>query len=180
MLEATRSNQSTLERAFREMEREARAALRLEGFTDTRQRHERRLAVRYLGQSFELEIKWARNIDIPAAFHSAHLSRYGYAQKANQVEIVSARLRSSGLVEKLRQTRKKGAPQSKRFAQPKRYAKVYFSGGEEQTAIYHRDELERGARLRSPSVVTEYSATTLIPPGAACAVDDYGNLIITP
>jgi N-methylhydantoinase A len=180
MLEATRSNQSTLERAFREMEREARAALRSEGFTNTRQRHERRLAVRYLGQSFELEIKWARSIDIPAAFHRAHLSRYGYAQEANRVEIVSARLRSSGLVEKLRGTKKKGAPQSKRFAQPKRYAKVYFSGNEERTAIYQRDELERGARLRSPAVVTEYSATTLIPPGAACVVDDFGNLIIEP
>ncbi|HVG35238.1 MAG TPA: hydantoinase/oxoprolinase family protein [Pyrinomonadaceae bacterium] len=180
MLEATRSNHPTLERAFREMEREARTALRLEGFTDARQRHERRLAVRYLGQSFELEIKWARNIDIPTAFHRAHLSRYGYAQEANRVEIVSARLRSLGLVKKLRRTRKRGAPQSKRFAQPKRYAQVYFSRGEERTAIYHRDELAAGTRLRSPAIVTEYSATTLVPPGAACVVDDYGNLIITP
>jgi N-methylhydantoinase A len=180
MLEATRSNRSTLERAFREMEREARTALRSEGFTDTRQRHERRLAVRYLGQSFELEIKWTRDIDIPAAFHRAHLLRYGYAQEANRVEIVSARLRSSGLVEKLKVARKKGAPESKRFAQPKRYAKVFFSGNEERTAIYHRDELERGARLRSPAIVTEYSSTTLVPPGAACVVDAYGNLIIEP
>jgi N-methylhydantoinase A len=180
MLEATGGNQSTLERAFREMEREARTALGREGFTETRQRHERRLAVRYLGQSFELEIKWARNIDIPAAFHRAHLLRYGYAQEANRVEIVSARLRSSGLVEKLKVARKKGAPQSKRFAQPKRYAKVFFSSHEERAAIYHRDELERGARLRSPAIVTEYSSTTLVPPGASCVVDDHGNLIITP
>lgn len=180
MLEATGGNQSLLERAFREMESEARAALRREGFADARQRHERRLAVRYLGQSFELEIKWMKDIDIPAAFHRAHLSRYGYAQEANRVEIVSARLRSLGLVEKLKRARNKAAPQNKTFARPARYARAYFATGEERTAVYHREELERGARLRSPSIVTEYSATTLVPPGASCVVDDYGNLIIEP
>jgi N-methylhydantoinase A len=180
MIEATRGNQSLLERAFREMEREARAALRHEGFADTRQRHERRLAVRYLGQSFELEIKWIKDMDIAAAFHRAHAARYGYAQEANRVEIVSARLRSLGLVERLKRERKRAATQSKTFARPQRYARVFFADGEKRTAIYQREELERGARLRSPSIITEYSSTTLVPPGAACVVDDYGNLIITP
>ena len=45
-------------------------------------------------------------------------------------------------------------------------------------AVYRRDELNGGARLKTPCIVTEYSATTLIPENANVVVDQYGNLII--
>ena len=180
MLAATADNARVLERAFREMEREARRALSREGFGETRQRHERRLAVRYLGQSFELEIVWRKGMEIAAAFHRAHRARYGYAQEANSVEIVSARVRSVGVVEKLR-TQKAGARvRSSIIITPHRYAKVHFADGEARTAIYVREELPRGARLRSPCIVTEYSSTTLVPKGARAALDHHGNLVIEP
>ena len=180
MLAATSENMAALERAFREMEREARATLSREGFNDARQQHERRLGLRYQGQSFELEIKWTRGISIAAAFHRAHLARYGYAQEANRVEIVSARLRSTGLVEKLRAKQIKAATRGEAFAQPRGFAKVFFDGRQQRASIYHRGELMPGARLRSPCIVTEYSSTTLVPKGASAALDDYGNLIIEP
>src|SRR5687767_4552578 len=85
---------------FREMEREATAVLRREGFPASKQRHERALAMRYRGQSFELLIT-KTNGNIAAAFHRAHRERYGYAQEQSEIEIVSARLRSIGMVDKL-------------------------------------------------------------------------------
>ena len=72
MLLAVKETDAKIERAFREMEREGRATLRREGFAETKQRHERSLAVRYQGQSFELEIKWTRGGNIAQAFHRAH------------------------------------------------------------------------------------------------------------
>jgi N-methylhydantoinase A len=45
-------------------------------------------------------------------------------------------------------------------------------------AVYRREELPAGARLKSPCVVTEYSSTTLVPAGARACVDRLGNLII--
>jgi N-methylhydantoinase A len=180
MLAATSDNMAVLERAFSEMEREARATLSREGFNDARQRHERRLAVRYQGQSFELEIKWTKGIKIAAAFHRAHLARYGYAQEANSVEIVSARLRSTGLIEKLREKQTKVMTRRRAFAPPHGFAKLFFYGREVRASIYHRDELMPGARLRSPCIVTEYSSTTLVPAGASAAMDNDGNLIIEP
>src|SRR5258705_2241132 len=87
-------------RIFKDMEREARAVLRGEGFVDSRQRHDRSLAMRYRGQSFELEVRMTRG-DIASGFHRAHLERYGYAQEESEIEIVSARLRSFGLVDRL-------------------------------------------------------------------------------
>ncbi len=73
------------------MEKEATAVLRAEGFPRRRQRHERSLAMRYRGQSFELEVKKTTG-DLAAAFHRAHRERYGYAQEHSEIEIVSARL----------------------------------------------------------------------------------------
>ncbi|HSK62686.1 MAG TPA: hydantoinase/oxoprolinase family protein, partial [Pyrinomonadaceae bacterium] len=89
-----------LAKVFAHMEREAKAVLQAEGFSRAKQRHERSLSMRYRGQSFELEVKDTTG-DIAASFHRAHRERYGYAQEQNEIEIVSARLRSWGLVPKL-------------------------------------------------------------------------------
>jgi N-methylhydantoinase A len=176
MLEIKPGVDVKLERVFKGLERTAAAALRSEGFKTAKQRHQRSLAMRCKGQSFELEIKQPRT-DIAASFHRAHRIRYGYAQETNIVEIVSARLRSIGVVEKLGQTRLRAA-RGKVFAKPDEQVETFFDGKRARAGVYHRDELLAGARLRSPCIVTEYSSTTLIPSDAHARVDVYGNLII--
>jgi N-methylhydantoinase A len=184
MLEALEKNRPALEKAFREMERAAREALKHEGFNEKEQRHQRMVAVRYRGQSFELEIEWKKARDIALEFHRAHRARYGYAQEANPVEIVSARLRSSGLVKKIRTTRAGSSTGERggtgKRARPGAYTLVQFNEGEARTAVYRRDELRANDALISPCIVTEYSATTLILPGARAILDQYGNLLIEP
>jgi len=66
---------SALEKVFRGMEKEATALLRAEGFPRSKQRHERSLAMRYRGQSFELEVRNTKG-DLAAEFHRAHCVRY--------------------------------------------------------------------------------------------------------
>jgi N-methylhydantoinase A len=169
-----------VESAFREMEREARAALRREGFRQARQRHMRTVAARYRGQSFELEIPWGGGRGLAGRFRRAHETRYGYAQTADSIEVVSARLLSAGLVEKLGDGRAGRAAEGKRAAAPRREARVHFDEGPLGAAVYRREELRAGARLRAPCVVTEYSSTTLVPAGAVARVDEFGNLVINP
>ena len=55
---------------------------------------------------------------------------------------------------------------------------MHFEGGAREVAVYRREELPAGARLRSPCIVTEYSSTTLVPAGARAALDARGNLLI--
>lgn len=176
MLEAARESQRALEKIFREMEKQARATLRREGFADGKQRHERSLAVRYKGQSFELQIKQATG-NIAAAFHRAHQSRYGYAQPKNVVEIVSARVRSIGVIEKLKIQRLKSSS-SKMLTKPHDFVETFFDRKRIRAAVYRREELSASSRLRTPCIITEYSATTVVPAGANADVDGYGNLII--
>ncbi|HEY0763789.1 MAG TPA: hydantoinase/oxoprolinase family protein [Pyrinomonadaceae bacterium] len=163
---------SKLEKVFREMEKGAGAVLRAEGFPAARQRHERSLAMRYRGQSFELEI---RNItgDVGAEFHRVHRERYGYAQEQSEIEIVSARLRSFGVVEKLPQRRiKSGKPK------PHERVAMHLGGRKTSVALYRREDLPANAKLETPCIVTEYSATTLIQADTKARIDDFGNLLI--
>ena len=169
-----------LERAFQEMERAARGALRREGFTEERQqqRHARSVAARYQGQSFELEISPKSASTLAAAFHRAHRARYGYALGESAVEIVSARVRSRGLVDKPKRESIAHSTGGARTVAPQASALVYFTTKPERVHVYARDELKAGARLRTPCIVTEYSSTTLVPGEARAHVDQEGNLII--
>ncbi len=160
------------------MEREARAALRREGFADARQRHTPTVAARYRGQSFELEVAWEAGSRLVERFHREHEARYGYAQTAGSIEVVSARLLSAGLVEELKEKRLRRTPAAREFAEPHGAASVHFDERAVAAAVYRRDELRAGARLRVPCVVTEYSSTTLVPAGARCTTDAGGNLSI--
>jgi N-methylhydantoinase A len=175
---AARGSAGEIERAFKALEREARAALKREGFGDARQRHARTIAARYRGQSFELEIPWGGGGRLVERFHAEHEARYGYAQTANSIEVVSARLLSAGLVEELKEERPGRARTSRATVAPRTTARVYFDEGAREVAVYRREELSAGTQLRSPCVVTEYSSTTLVPAFARASTDARGNLIV--
>ena len=108
---------------------------------------------------------------------AAHRERYGYAQEGSEVEIVSARLRSLGLVKSLRDQKLSRA--QTRTAKPNYTTTAHLSGKRLQVGVYRREELKPRAKLRTPCIVTEYSATTLIPADVVAALDEAGNLIIS-
>ncbi len=175
MLDLRAGVEPKLERAFREMERGAAGTLRREGFPEAKQHHERSLALRYKGQSFDLEIPYTSG-DIDTAFHRAHLKRYGYAQESSIIEVVTARVRSSGLTEKIMQPRASKA--DKRFAKRRRLVESHISGKKIRAGVYEREHLSAGEQLRTPCIVIEYSSTTLITAAARAKVDQHGNLLI--
>ena len=55
---------------------------------------------------------------------------------------------------------------------------VYVDGTWLETPIYRREDLPSGAALAGPAIVEQPDATTLIDPGAAARVDEWGNLVI--
>ena len=174
MLPVDQEINNRLDGIFHNLEREARAVLQSEGFPARKQKHERLLAARYVGQSFELEFVFKPKTDIAAAFNRAHEERYGYAQKGATVEVVSLRLRSRGLVGSIP---KATLPRAGNRVKPLSFAPVHFAATAERTAIYERAELPAHAVLQTPCIVREYSATTLIPPRCKAQVDEFGNLI---
>jgi N-methylhydantoinase A len=163
-----------LERDFAVLEREAVRDLKREGFGKERMKLRRSVAMRYVGQSFEIDVAWGG--DIQAKFHAAHRERYGYADSSRPIEIVSLRVRASGVTEKPR-TKRWPSGRSK-TAKASRTSRVYLSERPLNVPVYARDDLSVGSKVAGPAIITEYSSTTLIPSGFKVEVDPWLNLLI--
>jgi len=162
---------------FSVLEQEGLAQMRVEGFARRSARIDRKLDMRYSGQSYELTVPFAG--DYVSAFHRAHEQRYGYSDQSRTCEIVNIRARFAGKVPKPGLPKWKAQGHSPAGEIVVRIS-VVFSGRKYSTTIYDRTRLQPGNRIPGPAIVTEYSATTAIPPHWTGRVDSYGNLILEP
>jgi len=174
MVRTSDLDQREFERAFRRLEQKATRDLKDEGFGKDKTKLTRSIAMRYIGQSFEINVAWSNRFE--AAFHAAHRERYGYADKSRPTEIVSARVRATGVTDK---PRLKRWP-SKRVhrGNASHIAKVWITERPVRLPVYARDELTPGSKLEGPAIITEYSSTTLIPHSWVVEVDAWLNLVI--
>jgi N-methylhydantoinase A len=172
---SARELRPALRRAFARIEQRGLGEMRSEGFAPRQIRVERRLDVRYVGQAYELSVPEAG--DFAAAFHRGHERRYGYADPARPTEVVNVRARLIGATPKPALTRlPRGGPGAAAAIAGRR--RTVFAGRALRAPVYERAELRAGNRLAGPASVSEYSATTVVPPGWRARVDAYGNLIL--
>jgi N-methylhydantoinase A len=159
------------------LEEEGGKQMRAEGLSRNAIQIHRSLDVRYSGQSCELNVPFTG--EFVSTFHRAHEKRYGYFDRARACEVVNIRARFTGRTPK--PTLPKLPPGGPNPA-PALVAKstVLFRGRRKLTAIYDRSKLRAGNRILGPAIVTEYSATSLIPPEWSGRVDRNGNLILEP
>jgi N-methylhydantoinase A len=164
-----------LERRFERLERQARDELRREGFEAKSATAERRLEVRYRGQSYELSVPFRANF--PEIFQREHEKAYGYAHAGRSLEIINLRLR---LVIRTPKPRLEAHHSHNPDPRPARLKMrgVWFQGRPRPTRFYARERLEAGAHLAGPAVIVEYSSTTVVPPDFISTVDSYLNLIL--
>jgi len=165
--------QPELTREFRTLEERARKDFQVESW-EGKPRMSRSVDLRYRGQGYELNIPFSP--DILKRFEQEHHRRYGYTHPKREVELVTLRLRAT-----LKIGRLKTAASAVRQAISKRQMEelVLFESKKQPTRIYAREELQPGKKYPGPAIITEYSATSVIPPGWRCSVDKAGNLIIS-
>ncbi len=140
--------------------------------------YERSVDVRYRGQGYELNLPFTKNL--LANFQREHQRRYGYVHASREIELVTLRLRAIvktnpahvGMGTLARPSRAKLGSVS-----PPR-SPVLFDGKKLSTKIYSREELHPGKSYPGPAIVTEYSATTVVPPGKRFQIDPARNLVI--
>src|SRR5580698_9266233 len=176
--------QAKLQKEFRKLEASAQKEFRAERWRGALQ-YERSLDLRYRGQGYELNVPAAEDVnhDVTARFHNEHQRRYGYHHAGREIELVTLRLRvrlrtpqpESNLNVK-RHTAQKKLP----GIAPVERVSVFFHDKRVSTPVFQRDDLVPGrpVPMKGPAVITEYSATTVIPPGKRFWVDASENLII--
>ena len=172
---ADKHSRAELEKEFRKLETAARKEFRDEKWAGTLL-FGRSLDLRYRGQGYELNIPAAGNA--VARFHQEHQRRYGYHHPAKEIELVTLRLR--GRVKERKTLVAESKPKRSRSgrAEPIEMAKVIFQGRSVATPVYERSVLSSGQSLTGPAIITEYSATTVIPAEKKFRVDRARNLLI--
>jgi N-methylhydantoinase A len=175
-----------LNQEFNILQRKADKDFRTEGWQGTR-RHQLSVDVRYRGQGYELNVPFTGGLI--AAFRREHERRYGYSYPGREIELVTLRFRA---IMKSPQSRFSGAQlgttvrtlapdcasRGERGGFEPERASVFFGGKKISAAIYDRDSLQSEEKYSGPAVVTEYSATTVVPPGTRFWIDRTGNLLI--
>jgi N-methylhydantoinase A len=137
------------------------------------------LDMRYVGQNYELPVEVTGDLDdleaLREAFFAAHVRSYGYADRAAPVEIVN--IRAKTLARLVRGKTDPDDPQGP--VAPVSVAQTWFDEtAPVETPVYQRTTLPAGAELRGPAIISQFDATTLVPPGARLVVDAARNLII--
>lgn len=163
-----------------ELGRRALGWLQAEGLGGLPRELRHTVDMRYVGQSFELEVPVTetdletRPLDgLIGRFHDAHLQIYGYAEKSSPAEIINLRTTVVGCTTKpaLPELPQGGA------APAVRRRRVFYAGEPLEAVVVERSALPRGFSVEGPAVVEQYDTTTFVPPGWRVTVDRFGNLI---
>ena len=153
--------------------------MKTEGFTPDQLKVNRSLDMRYAGQSYELNIPYfAETQTLVEKFHAAHAQRFGYARTDALAEVVNLRLTTIGETDKppIQPIPFADADASEAWVAQ---TPVIFENEAVPTDFYRREMLHPGNRIVGPAIITEFSATTVIPPNFSAVVDAYQNLILT-
>ncbi len=166
-----------LKNELQKLERAARGQFQAEGWRGAL-KLERSVDLRYRGQGYELNIPMGP--DLRGRFDAEHQRRYGYHHGGREIELVTLRLRARMAAPNLDLGSPKSKPRkSAHRPEPVERDPVMFQGRAVSTAVYERESLGAGQVVTGPAVITEYSATTVIPPGKRFWVDKAENLLIT-
>lgn len=171
------TNIEDLRSMFRELEGRGKEQLIKEGFSQENIHFEQRLAMRYPGQHYTLEIPLTTSIEnLEKAFYSNHQEVYQFAF-SEPVMITDLIVNASG--SKPKAMLEKPLTKAKEPASaPSERRPVWFEGRFIETPVYRRDNVPIGSHFRGPAIFEELGSTTVLQLGWTARVDDIGTLIL--
>jgi N-methylhydantoinase A len=169
------------------LENAARERLTADGFAPARIVIARAAALRYQGQSFELEVRVADGtidrsalLAIEEAFGREHERTYGHrAGPEEPIELMTLKVIGRWLSDPPRAALAAQAALPRRVVAAAGARAAYFGAalGWCRTRILDRADL--ATPCRGPCIIEEYDATCVVPPGAEAGLDRLGNIAIT-
>jgi len=138
--------------------------------------------LRYAGQSYEIETVLDADAiargdlnALAASFHARHEQMFGHADKKAAIQVINLRLVAGG------PSAKPVLPRAATASAPPEVLTIqsmWLDSAWRDVPIYLRAGLLAGHAFDGPAVVAQADCTTVIPPGCACRVDEWGNLRI--
>jgi N-methylhydantoinase A len=185
LVRLTDARPAELETLFAQLESDARAGLRAEGFSDARVRIERSVDFRYAGQGYELTVPIDAGIDaavlarLRPTFDAEHERQFGHAAPDRPVELLSFRVAAIGLVEATPlPTLAPGRGSVERAVAGERTVQLGTGEPAVRCRVYDRTKLAAGDAFSGPAVIEQLDSTTLVLPGQDVRVLEHGELLI--
>jgi N-methylhydantoinase A len=140
--------------------------------------------IRYAAQEYTLTVPLTSATEptepifvkvVAERFADLHQARYGHANLGAPIEFVMLRTTAFGEL---------GKPQPQKWLPaassdfPHEIRRVVFGGEPRDSIVVRRDDLLVGHTFVGPAIVTEDTATTVVPPQYTVTVDEIGSLII--
>ena len=145
-------------------------------------RIDRSLELRYVGQSFEINVSLPENPDnainkndIMAKFHVLHEELYGYSDTAEPIELVNVRISAfavnpkPSLVRRESQVKKEIDIQTADILSPVEKVRETYQ-------IVHRADMKPGDGFQGPCLMLSQNSTALIPKGWVGSIDTDGTI----
>ena len=161
------------------------AAMETEGVARDRISTRHAADMRYVGQSYELEVDVPDTTDastpdeLARRFHDAHERVYAHAQRGNAVETVNLRV-----VHSFRPAPpspagdRAGRADGNEARETRRTVFAEHPDGVD-AAVFDRSDLAPGTVIDGPAIVEQPDTTIVVYPGHRCAVGDDGLLFVT-
>ena len=135
----------------------------------------RELDMRYVGQSYELQVPLTPTFR--EQFAAVHHERYGYCDEKSQVEIVNIRVRAIGhTVSPQLQPQEAVSPDPASAFWCQRL--VVLPQGIENVAHYHGGLLRAGHQIVGPAMIIQDDTTIFLGPTDQAIVDTFRNLLV--
>ncbi|MDW8060823.1 MAG: hydantoinase/oxoprolinase family protein [Thermomicrobium sp.] len=171
-----------IDAAFAALVAEASQELARDGIVPTEALFQLALDLRYAGQSYELTVPFDRSLETAVErFHQLHEQLYGYGDRGLPVTVVNVRLRVTLPTDLARAPAPDTVP-TPWEPEPIDVRPAVFATGQRLFRLdvprFERSQLDTGALLVGPALVTQYDATIVIPPGWRGIVEATGTIVL--
>ncbi len=180
---ASLSNAS-IDQALEALYQQGETELLAEGLHIEQIKRSAQLDLRYVGQSFTLQVPWQSDTQKAIAdFHQAHRQRYGHRlNKAVELVNIHASLQAHAsplTLDKTSNRSQNGENAANKQPNLSVIDSIRLSGIDVLVPIVNRDTLRQGMTISGPALIIETISTTWLEPGWNLVVDQGSNLILS-
>ncbi len=174
-----------LEAAVAELAARVRAELRAQEIADARIRTEARVHIRYKGTDTPLEVPFGPPAAMRAAFESEHRARYGFIVEGRELVAEAVTVEGIGAMEEIAEPEAEVVPRTPADPlTPLATTRIFTTRAPHEppawfeAAVFRREQLRPGDRVRGPAIVVDPTTTVVVEPGWELEITPRQHLVM--
>ncbi|NWG25624.1 MAG: hydantoinase B/oxoprolinase family protein, partial [Pseudorhodoplanes sp.] len=168
---------AALSRIGGELGRQAKAEVESQGVPRSKIRLVLRAHIRYAGTDTALSVDAGSLAAMKGAFERAHKAQFGFIDRRKDLVIEAVSVEAIGGGAKFRE--KAAARTRSKLPLPARRTQFFSGGAWRKAAVYTRDQLKPGHKVKGPAIVIEPHQTIVVENGWQAEVTAKNHLVLT-